>query len=97
MLVFNAVPASIVGYRLKHSLLLSASSMPPLGFQSATHGINLPYEHTNNTNFKLNNEQNRRLGYVYPQRAGNPLLHVLLCFDGNYNHANSLRNERGRN
>jgi hypothetical protein len=37
------------------------------------------------------------LGYVYPQRAGNPLLHVLLCFDGNYNHANSLRNERGRN
>ena len=45
-LVLKAAPASIVEYRLKNCLPLSGSSMPPLVFQSLTHGMNIPYEHS---------------------------------------------------
>jgi hypothetical protein len=40
-LVFRTAPASIVGHRLKNCLPLSASSVPPRGFQRVTHGINI--------------------------------------------------------
>jgi hypothetical protein len=53
-------PASIVEYRLKNCLTLSASSMPPLGFQCMTHRMNIPYEHSNYMDFTLSNEQNIR-------------------------------------
>jgi len=47
-------------------------------------------------NFTLHDEQNRRQGNVHRQRAGNPALTMLMCSDGNYNHANPSRNGRGR-
>jgi hypothetical protein len=53
-------PASIVEYRLKNCLTLSASSMPSLGFQCATYRMRLPYEQSSCMNFTLYNEQNRR-------------------------------------
>jgi hypothetical protein len=40
-LVLRAAPASIVEYRLKYCLTLSASSMPTLGFQCVTHRMNM--------------------------------------------------------
>jgi hypothetical protein len=40
-----AAAPSIVEYRLKNCLPLLASSMPPLGFQRVTHGINIPHKH----------------------------------------------------
>jgi hypothetical protein len=46
-LVLRAVPASIVKYRLKNCLTLSASSTPSLGFHCVTHRMNIPYEHSN--------------------------------------------------
>jgi len=73
-LVLRAVPASIVGYRLNNCLALSASSMPPLGFQCVTHRINIPYEHSNYMNSTQSNEQNRRQGNVHRPRTGNPVL-----------------------
>ena len=39
-LVLRASPASIVEYRLKNCLTLSASSMPSLGFQCVTDSLN---------------------------------------------------------
>jgi hypothetical protein len=96
-LVFRAAPASVVGYRLKKCLPWSASSMPPLGFQRLTPGLNLPFEHPSYTNFTLHNKQNRPQGKGHRPGAGNPVLSMLMCFDGNYNHANPFRNGRGRN
>jgi hypothetical protein len=58
-LVLRAAPASVVEYRLKNCLTLSASSMPPLGFQCVTHRINITYEHSSYMDFTLYNEQNR--------------------------------------
>jgi hypothetical protein len=52
-LVLRAAPASIVVYRLENRLALSASSMPPLGFQCVTQRMNKPYEHSNYMNFTL--------------------------------------------
>jgi hypothetical protein len=95
-LVLRAAPASIIEYRLKNCLTLSASSMPPLGFQHVTHRMNIPHEHASYINFTLYNEQNRRQGNVHRPPAGNPLLTMLMCSDGNYNHANPSRNGRGR-
>jgi hypothetical protein len=45
-LVLRATPASIVEYRLKKCLTLSATSMPPLGFQRVIHIIYIPHEHS---------------------------------------------------
>jgi len=59
-LVLRTAPASIVEYRLKNCLTLSASSMPPLGFQCVTHRMNTPYENFNYMNFTLHNKQNIR-------------------------------------
>jgi hypothetical protein len=95
-LVFRAAPASIVEFPLKDCLALSASSMPPLGFQRVTHRMNIPHEHASYMNFELYDEQNRRQGHVHRPRAGNPVLTMLMCSDGNYNHANPSRNGRGR-
>ena len=47
-------------------------------------------------NLTLHNEQSRRQGNVRRPRAGNPVLLMLMFSDGNYNHANSFRNGRGR-
>jgi hypothetical protein len=96
-LVFRAAPASIVEYRLKNCFPWSASSMPPLGFQCLTPGINLLHEHSGYANFTLQNEQNRRQGDVHRPGTGNPVLPMLMRPDGNYNHANLFRNGRGRN
>ena len=41
-LIFKAAPTSIVEYRLKKYLTLSASSMQPLGFQRVTHRMYIP-------------------------------------------------------
>jgi hypothetical protein len=68
-LVLRAAPASIVEYRLKNCLALSASSMPALGFQCVTHRMNIPYEHSSYMNFTLSNEQNRRQGNVHRPRT----------------------------
>jgi len=59
-LVSRAGPASIVEFRLNFFLTLSASSMPPLGFQRVTHRTNIPHEHASYMNFTLYDEQNRR-------------------------------------
>jgi hypothetical protein len=59
-LVLRAAPATIVEYRLNFFWALSASLMPPLGFQCVTQRMNIPYEHSNYINFTLSNEQNRR-------------------------------------
>jgi hypothetical protein len=67
--VIRAAPASIVDYRLKNCLTLSASSMPPLGFQCVTHRTNIAYEHSNYMNFTLSNEQNRQQGNVHRPRT----------------------------
>jgi hypothetical protein len=64
-LVLRAAPASIMEYRLKNCLALSASSMPSLGFQCVTHRMNIPYEHFSYINFTLHNEQNRRQDNVH--------------------------------
>jgi hypothetical protein len=95
-LVLRAAPASIVEYRLKNCLSLSASSMQPLGFQCVTHRMNMPYEHSSYMNFTLHNEQNRQQDNVHRPRTGNPVLLMFMCSDGNCNHANPLRNGRGR-
>jgi hypothetical protein len=55
------------------------------------------HEHTNYTNFKLENEQSRRRGNSHRPRAGKHVLPMLICSDGNYNNANPFRNGRGRN
>jgi hypothetical protein len=96
-LVFRAAPASIIVYRLKKCLPWSASWMPPLGFQRLTPGLNVPYEHSNHANFTLKNEQNRQQGNDHRPGAGNPVLPMFMCPDGNCNHANPFRNGRGRN
>jgi hypothetical protein len=88
-------PASIVEYRLKNCLNLSASSMPPLGFQCVTHRMNIPHEHASYMNSKLYNEQKRQQGNVHRPRTGNPVLRMLMFSDGNCNHANPFRNGRG--
>jgi len=95
-LVIRAAPASIVEYRLKNCLTLSASSMPPLGFQCVTHRKNIPYEQSSYMNLTLYNERNRRQDNVHRPRTGNHVLLMLMCSDDNYNHANSFRNGRGR-
>jgi hypothetical protein len=82
-LFFRAAPASIVEYRLKNCLTLSASSMPTLGFQCVTHRMNISYEHSSYMNFTLSNEQNIRQGNVHRTRTENPVLLMLMCFDGN--------------
>jgi len=68
-LVLRAAPASIVGYRLPILMTLSASSMPPLGFQCATQRMNIPHGHASYMNFTLFYEQNRRQGYVHRPRT----------------------------
>ena len=95
-LVLRGAPASIVEYRLKFCLALSASSMPPLGFQCVTQRMNLPYGHSNYKIFKLYNEQNRRHNNAHRPRTGNPVLLMLMCSDGNCNQAHLFRNGRGR-
>ena len=95
-LVLRAAPASIVEFRLKNCLASSVSSMPPLGFQRMTHRMNIPHEHTSYMNFTLHDKQNRRQGSVHRQRAGNPVLTMLMCSDGNYNRAYPSRNGQGR-
>jgi hypothetical protein len=52
-LVLRAAPASIVEFRLKNCLSLSASSMPTLGFQRVTHRMNITHEHASYMNFTL--------------------------------------------
>jgi hypothetical protein len=47
-------------------------------------------------NFTLRNEQNRRQGNAHRPRTENPVILVLMCSDGNYNHAHPFRNGRGR-
>jgi hypothetical protein len=96
-IVFRAAPASIVVYRLENCLPSLASSMPPLGFQCVTHRINIPHEHASYTNFTLYNEKNRQQGNVQRPSTGNPVLLMLLCSDGKYDHAHPFRNGRGRN
>jgi hypothetical protein len=59
-LVLRAAPASIVEFRLKNCLTLSASSMPPLGFQRVTQRMNISHGHTSHMNFTLHNEHYRR-------------------------------------
>ena len=95
-LVLRAAPASIVEYRLKNCLTLSASSMPTLGFQCVTHRMNILYEHSNYMNFTLSNEHYRRQGNVHRQRTGNSVLLMLMYSDDNCSHANPFRNGRGR-
>jgi hypothetical protein len=95
-LVLKAAPASIVAYRLKFFLALSASSMPPLGFQCVIHRMNIPHEHASYMNFTLHNEQNRQQGNVHRPRSGNPVLLMLMCSDDNINHEILFRNGRGR-
>ena len=95
-LVLRAAPASIVEYRFKNSLALSASSMPPLGFQRVTRRMNTPHEHASYMNFTLHNEHHRRQGNAHRPRAGNPVFTMLICSDENYNHANPSRNGRVR-
>jgi hypothetical protein len=95
-LALRAAPASILEFRFQNCLTLSVSSMPPLGFQRVTHRMNIPHEHASYKNFTLHDEQNRRQGNVHRPRAGNPVLTMLLCSVGNYNHANPSRNGRGR-
>jgi hypothetical protein len=89
------VAISIVEHRLKNSSSFSLFAMPPLCFQRVTHRINIPHEHISYMNFTLHNEQNRRQGNVHRPRAGNPMLNMLMCSDGNYNHANPSLNGRG--
>ena len=96
-LVFRAAPPLSWSIGLKNVLNLSASSMPPLGFQRATHRTNIPHEHASYMNFTLQNEQNRRQGNVHRTRAGYPVLLMLMCSDGNCNHSNPFRNGRWRN
>jgi hypothetical protein len=73
-LVLRAAPASIVEYRLKNCLALSASSMPPLGFECVTHRMNIPHEHASKMNFTLHNEQNRQQDNAHRPRTWNPVL-----------------------
>ena len=82
-------------YQLKHSFPWLASSMPPIGFQRVTRGINIPHEYTNHTNFNFKNERKRRQGYGHRPRSGNSVLHMSMCPDGKYNHANTFRNGFG--
>jgi UDP:flavonoid glycosyltransferase YjiC (YdhE family) len=96
-LVLRAAPASIVEYRFKNSLALSASSMPPLGFQCVTHRMNIPHEHASYMNFTLHNEQNRQQGNVRRPHTGKPVLLMFMCSDDNYSHAIPFRKGRGRN
>jgi hypothetical protein len=96
-LVLRAAPASIAEYRLKNWLALSASSMPPIGIQRVTSRITIPHEHASYLIFTLHNKHKRRQGNVHRPRAGNPVLLMLMCSDGNYKHANPFRNGRGQN
>jgi hypothetical protein len=73
-LIIRAAPASIMEYRLKNCLPWSVSSMPPLGFQCVTHVNNVHYEHLNNANFALQNEQNKRQGNDYRPRTESRVL-----------------------
>jgi hypothetical protein len=60
-----------VGYRPKFFLTLSASSMPPFGFQCVNHRMNIPYEHSNYMNFTLDDK-------ILPMSTDHAL--VTLCF-----------------
>jgi hypothetical protein len=73
-LFLSAAPAYIVVYRLKDCLALSASSMPPLGFECVTHRMNIPHEHASKMNFTLHNEQNRQQDNAHRPRTWNPVL-----------------------
>jgi hypothetical protein len=72
-----------VEYRLENGLPWSVSSMPPLGFQRLIPGLNVPYEHSNYANFTLQNEKNRQQGIDHRPGAGNPVLLMVMCSDGN--------------
>jgi hypothetical protein len=95
-LILKAAPASIVEYRLENCFALSASSMPPLGFQCVTHKMNIFYEHFSYANFKLYKDQNRRQDDAHRPHTGNPMLLMLMRSDDHCNHANPFRNGRGR-